>query len=568
MTTHDRADKRGGIAGRGPQAHLSALGGLGKPYRIVGTAVLVVAFGLLILWIRVVRAAPGPVDTVETFVAQRGPLTFSVLEAGALKAKDPVIIRSSMRRSATIVYLVPEGVYVNQGDLLVELDTSELVDHILDHKIMVTNARAAWVNAREAFVIMKSLAQSNVELAQLTYDFAKLDLQKYQGEGGQYATDLVKAEGDIALAEQEVKKNDDYYTWSQKLAQQRYLSTTQLQADELTLRQSQLNLTVAKSSLDLMEKYTRQRQLALLQSNVNQAQAALDRAKAKARANLAQAGALLAAREQEYRHQQEMLARHEEEVRQSKLYAPTDGMVIYATSGRGGGFGGDRPPLAEGIEVWNRQELIYLQRSASTVAEVDMHEANLEKVRIGMPAVVTVDALPGRKLLGTVSHIAPLADAQSMWMNPDLKVYKTEITLDANDPALRSGMNCKAEILVDRRADAVCVPVQAVVRVGGQPTVYVLKADGQTEERKVATGLNDNTLVEIVSGLKENELVRLTPALKTAAAESGPRLATLRDAEGGAMAQQIREKLKAAGGPVVVVPRQESSGPEPERTTQ
>ncbi|MCX5645480.1 MAG: efflux transporter periplasmic adaptor subunit [Phycisphaerae bacterium] len=568
MTTHDRADKRGGMAGRGPQTHLLALGGPGKPYRIVGTAVLVVALGLVILWITVVRGGQGPVNTVETFVAQRGPLTFSVLEAGTLMAKDPVIVRSSMRRSATIIYLVPEGVRVNQGDLLVELDTSELIDHIPDHKIMVTNAEAAWINAREAAIITKSLAQSRVELAQLDYDFAKLDLRKYQGEGGQYATDLVKAEGNIAMAEQEVKKNDDYYTWSQRLAQQKYLSATQLQTDELTLRKSQLNLTVAKSSLELMEKYTRQRQLVQLQSDVNQAEAALDRAKAKAHANLVQAEALLAAREQEYRHQQEMLAKHEEEVRQSKLYAPTEGMVIYATSGRGGGFHNDRPPLAEGVDVWNRQELIYLQRSASTVAEVDLHEANLEKVRVGLPAVVTVDALPGRKLLGTVSHIAPLADSQSMWMNPDLKVYKTEIALEANDPALRSGMNCKAEILIDRRADAVCVPVQAVTRVGGQPTVYVLRPDGRTEERRVEIGLNDNTLVEIVSGLNENELVRLTPTLKTAAAESGPRLAASRGAESNAMAQQIREKLKAAGGPVVVVPRPGSRGPEPERTTQ
>jgi hypothetical protein len=85
----------------------------------------------------------------------------------------------------------------------------------LDHRIMLTNAEAAWINAREALVITKSLAQSRVELAQLTYDFAKLDLEKYQGEGGEYATELTKAKGNIALAEQEVKKNDDYYTWSE-----------------------------------------------------------------------------------------------------------------------------------------------------------------------------------------------------------------------------------------------------------------------------------------------------------------------------------------------------------------
>ncbi len=51
---------------------------------------------------------------------------------------------------------------------------------------------------------------------------------------------------------------------------------------------------------------------------------------------------------------------------QGKLYAPTDGMVIYATSSRGGASHEDRRPLADGVEVWERQELIYLPRSTST----------------------------------------------------------------------------------------------------------------------------------------------------------------------------------------------------------
>ena len=387
---------------------------------------------------------------------------------------------------------MPEGTRVQKGDLLVELDVSDIVDHCVDHRIWVKNAEAAWINAREALVITKSLAQSNVEAAQLAYDFAKLDLEKYQGEGGELATGVAKAQGDIAVSEQEFKKNQDYYDWSKKLNQARYLADTQLQADELALKKSQFSLTVAENNLKLLEKYNSKRQLAQLLSDVNQAAAALDRAKARARATIVQAEALLAAREQEYHHQQEMLAKHEEEIRGSKVYAPVDGMVIYATSVRGG-FRDDRQPLADGVDVWERQELIYLQKSTSTVAEVDLHEASLQKVRVGMPAVVTIDALPGRRFMGTVTHIAPLADAQSMWMNPDLKVYRTEIALDVNDPQLRSGMTCRAEIVVDQQADALYVPVQTVRRVAGQPTVWVLHEDGRTEERRIEIGLDDNT---------------------------------------------------------------------------
>ena len=58
-----------------------------------------------------------------------------------------------------------------------------------------------------------------------------------------------------------------------------------------------------------------------------------------------------------------------------------------------------------------------------------------------------------------------------MWMNPDLKVYNTDVYLDANDSSLRTGMSCQAEIIIEQYDDVVYIPVQAVLRVGGETTV-------------------------------------------------------------------------------------------------
>jgi len=512
---------------------------------MLGTAVLVVAIGLVVIWLKVVRGGENPALFVETFAARRGPLTIRVLEAGSLSAKDPAIIRSALPRRARIIWIVPEGTHVHEGDLMVELDVAELVDHIVDHEIMVKNAEASWISARENLTITRSQAQSSVELAQLRYDFAVLDLEKYQGEGGQFATDLAEARGRIKLNEEEVKKNEDYYAWSQRLYDEKYLSSTQLQTDQLALEKSKLNLQVAANNLKLLQEYNSKRQLAQLISDVNQAAMALERAQAKARATIAQGEAYLAAREQEYENQIERLQRHRDEVAQSKLYAPSDGMVIYATSSESSQREGRRP-LADGVEVWERQELIYLPRSTSTIAAVSLHEANLQKVRAGLPVIVTVDALPGKRLMGTVTRIAPLPDPQSMYMNPDLKVYKTDIALETDDPALRSGMNCKAEIIVEQHADTVYVPIQTVRRIGGKPAVFVLTGSGSVEERTVEIGLDDNRMIRIVRGLEEGELVLLTPP-KTGAAASGSRLAATRSEEAEDMARQITEKLKAAG---------------------
>jgi len=535
MTAREQG-KNGGRSGR-------------KPYRVLGTAALVAVVAVVVVWLKVVQGGEDPAHAVATFPARRGPLTISVLEAGALRAKDPTIIRSALPRRATIISIVPEGTWVHAGDLLVELDVAELVDHLVDHEIMVKNSEAYLINAREALTIQRSLAQSQVELAELRHQFALLDLEKYEGSGGELATDLAEAEGRIKLAEEEVKKNEDYYAWSKRLADEKYLSQTQLQTDQLSLEKSKLNLTVAQNSHNLLKEYNSKRELAQLASDVNQAAMELERAKARARANLAQVEANLSAREQEHRNQIERLERHQHEVAQAKIYAPTDGMVIYATSSRGSSYHDDRRPLADGVEVWERQELIYLPKTTSTVAEVDLHEANLQKVRVGLPVIVTVDALPGKKLMGTVTRIAPLPDPQSMWMNPDLKVYKTEIALDSDDASLRSGMNCRAEIIVEHYTDAVYVPIQTLRRVGGQPTLYVLNDSRTVEERKVEIGLDDNKMIHVTRGLNEGELVLLTPGSKTGPAESGSRFAAIRGASDHDMKQLIHAKLEAAREP-------------------
>jgi len=554
MTTNDANEGSGRIMRR-------------RPYKIIGGAALLAAIALVVIWFAVVRGGEDTASRVETVVAKRGPLTISVLEAGTLKAKDPEIIRNSLEGRATIISIIPEGTHVQEGDLLVELDVSTLVDNRVEQVILVKNAEAAWITARESLAIMTSQAQSDVDLARLKLEFAQQDLAKYTGKGGEFENTIAAAEGKIKLNAEEKTKAKDYLDWSARLFNEKYLSKTQLQADQLALQRADLNLTVASNDANLLKEYTYKRQIAQLTSDVNQARMALERTQAKARANAAQANADLAAKEQEYQRQQDKLAKIDNQIMQGKVFAPTEGMVIYATSGAAGHSHDDRRPLADGVEVWERQELIYLPRSTSTIAEVDVHEASLQKVHAGLPALVTIDALPGKKLMGTVTRIAPLPDPQSMWMNPDLKVYKTEITLDSNDPSLRSGMNCKAEIIVEQHADAVYVPVETVLRVGGRPTVFVLSNEGGIEERRIEIGLDDNSLVRIASGLKEGEQVLLTPPLKAGAAEPGSKLTGIPGADANDVMKRIAEQLKAAREAVPVAPRARAGveGPQGER---
>jgi HlyD family secretion protein len=150
------------------------------------------------------------------------------------------------------------------------------------------------------------------------------------------------------------------------------------------------------------------------------------------------------------------------------------------------------------------------------LAEIKIHESVLNKARVGLQVRVTTDGLPGKVFPGKLEKIAPLPDAQSVWLNPDLKVYNGEVYLMGDVSGLRSGMSCLAEIIIDRFEHALYVPVQAVFRMNGQPTVYVDGPDGP-EARAIQIGMDNNRMVQVTQGLKEGERVSLIPPLDDAA---------------------------------------------------
>jgi hypothetical protein len=291
----------------------------------------------------------------------------------------------------------------------------------------------------------------------------------------------------------------------------------------------------------------------------------------KSRALVIQADADLKAKELEYKRQKDKFDKIEDQLKKAKIYSPTDAMVIYATTARRGGWRDRREPMDVGVELTERQELFHLPTAQSAMVEVDIHEASLEKVRLGLPVVVTVDALPGQRFLGSVQRIAPLPDPQFMWMNPDLKVYNTDVYLEGNIPSLRTGMSCKVEIIVEQYEDVVYVPVQTVLRVGGESTVFVVK-DSSIEGRKVKVGLDNRRMIRIVSGLSEGEHVLMAPPLESATIEPGLEMAgSGLSGSSDDLKQRISERLGETNGAEVRRPPSipsEGVGPAQERPSR
>jgi HlyD family secretion protein len=246
-----------------------------KSIMVAAMAIVAGLIGFYLVRLTASKGNIGPINDHATFTVMRGPLRINVLESGTIKAREQVVIKSEVEGRTSILYLVPEGTYVKKGQLLVELDASGLLDEKIDQQIRVQNAEAAFVGARENLEVIKNQAQADVDKAELAYDFAKEDLKKY-GEG-EYPNQLKEAESKLTLAKEEVTRAQEKAEWSRKLFKEKYISETELEADELTLKRKELDVELAKNNLDLLKNYTHKRNLAQLESDVKQAKMALDR---------------------------------------------------------------------------------------------------------------------------------------------------------------------------------------------------------------------------------------------------------------------------------------------------
>ena len=176
--------------------------------------------------------------------------------------------------------------------------------------------------------------------------------------------------------------------------------------------------------------------------------------------------------------------------------------------------------------VRQRQELIRLPDVSKMLAEVKIEESRVRQLQSGMTAYIQVKNIPHRRFKGTVRRVALLPDAQSSWMNPDVKLYPTDILVDEELPILKPGVSPTTEIIITNLSKVLSVPIQTVARLRGESVCFV-KRGSRVISVPVTTGLYNDAFIEITAGLKEGDLVLLAP-LSDEVVEETPAIETNR----------------------------------------
>ena len=477
-----------------------------KLWMVVVVVTVSLAGGLAWAAVRWSRAAQ-QLANIDVFTVVPRTFMVSLEEKGELKASNSTDIICEVEGRSTIIYLIPEGTAVKEGDLLVELASDQIEDRIRQDELKETNSITAYEAAQTELEIQRDKNASDIRKADLKIELNGLALEKY--EKGDWQQALKDAQIDIQQATINLKRRTEDFQADKELRAKNFITKTEYDESYFDFKRSEWELEKANKALEVLETYTHVADSRQRESDLEEAIKERERIVKNADAEELKKVRSLEGKKKELDLIQDQLAKLRTQKEKCRIYAPTQGFVVYY-AGRGGRrffMSGDQ--IKEGATVHERQVLLSLPDTSEMMATVRVHEAKTDKLHIGQPVVVKVEGMPGQQFAGKVSKIAVLADSQNRWLNPDLKEYETEITLDPTDAPLKPGVTAYCQILVENVDDKLAVPVQTVYAKSGRRYVF-REAAREVKPVAVTIGAVGTEWAEITDGLTGGEQILLT----------------------------------------------------------
>ena len=438
-------------------------------------AVTFVAFGFA-------ANSPGELADSTSYVlatVERGDLAVEVTDRGNLESASNVEHRCEVEGrvgggtsgGTTILWIIEEGTQVKEGELLVELDSSNLED-------MEKTQRIAYENALSTF----ELAKSEKETAEKTIK---------EHKEGIFIQEEKTNQSLVTVEEENLKRAQELVKHSEMLYRKGFETYEALEAARFSVTSATLNLESAQLAVSVFLAVTKDRTLTELNGLLESKRAALRAEKTKV--------------EQE----KERLDTVVTQLGNCNINAKAEGMVVYYKPARS--WGRQEDDIQEGTAVRERQKLIILPDLENMQVRMLVHESKIDWIKAGQPARIRIDAFADQVLTGIVTTVATTPE-QGPWYDRAKRNYPVNIKIDEPIEGLKPGMTAETTILVEKIMEVVKVPVQSVRTVGQNSECYVVKPGSHNPEKRLVTlGRSNDEFIQILSGLEEGDRVILSP---------------------------------------------------------
>lgn len=440
------------------------------------------------------------VQDVETFEVRRGDLDLKLTETGATEARNKVDIRPLTK--AVIETLVDQGTYVKKGDILAELEKKPTEDEIDKFEIQVTQLEAERQNAETDLSIQKGENASAIEGAILKFEFSELELKRYlEGDQPQQVRDR---ELRIDEARSRLKQAEDKYANIPALMEEGFVTSVEAEEKRLSVKSAKVELDSALLALELYNEYTHPMAERQKRADLTEAERELGRIKERAAAREQARSATLKQKDLNYRRAVERLAEARERLNNLTIIAPQDGIVIYG--GRRNRWGGKEDTIQVGSTAHPGSTLIELPDLSKIDVAIRVHQADIDKLRPGQKAWVSLPSNSSQRFEGQVSEIGSVAESGS-WRDR-VRRFDVNVQIVESVKNLRAGVTVEVDIELGNLSNVLYVPLQSVSPSGGGFHVFVKEGD-EVKKRRVRLGGANDQFVEVTGGLEEGDRVLL-----------------------------------------------------------
>jgi HlyD family secretion protein len=455
----------------------------------LGVVVVLAVIGLM------VARANAPVAGAQLDTAQLGrvvqaTLSQTVDSSGSVLPEAEVTLGFGASGVVSKVNVAP-GDHVKRGDVLAELDTSDLALQVAQQEQAYLIQQAAYSMTLTPDPKAVAVAEAQLASAEAAYQAAQ---KKYAANRTDQITvschnlDNVKQTYDDAVNAYNALATN----WRVQVNGSLDLSPQKAQLDRAKANYDQavLQCNLAKRGVNDSSVKSAEAQVEQARANLATLQNPSDRTVEKARIQLEQARLSL---EQARRTLDD-----------AKIVAPYDGVVtdVNAVAGAPG----------------SGAAMVLLADTSQYHIDVLIDETEVGQVQPGQKVAVTFDALPEAKVAGTVSRIDPAGT-----ISQGVVYYKTRIDLDPTTEPLLIDMTANPRIVIDTHTDVLAVPGGAV-RSDPQGGYYVnvFEADGTARRVAVTTGFTDGDLTEVTGILQPGQQVFLSEPTTQATMQRGP----------------------------------------------
>ncbi|MEQ9411002.1 MAG: HlyD family efflux transporter periplasmic adaptor subunit [Fuerstiella sp.] len=468
-----------------------------------------------------ITALTGAVDSSSdpaalTFTeVQPSTFRWQVEMPGVIEPLHSAAVHSECYWNCRILSLVPEGTWVQKGDVVCVLDSADIEEFARAREVLLIKYRSRLDNALQDQELQQSQNERRLTAAQFKYETATRQLEEYRD--GTFPQQLEELERNLAILSDQAMAAEDEVRHTERLWVMGMVNRSEMERGSLDLHKAQQKYDQLEAKLRLLTEFSHPRSTLQLEHTATNAERNVARTRMTNELSMTRARLTTLSYERTLRIYERYYRRAVDSIKACTLRAPCDGQIVHANPWYLRSRGITR--IEEGANVRRLQKVFEIPDPSRLKVSVPLNESLIFRVSKGLPVTVTLPGYDDIEVAGRIINISRYPRVRSRY-TPHLKDYWLDVELLPTDEQ-RELLKPRGDVIVSMTLSEIPNALQirrdAITGLAGHNFVYVYNGDS-LESRKVELGEANDEYVCVTAGLEAGDqlVTDMLPAHKQA----------------------------------------------------